>query len=88
MGYILPSYIHYHLLPDEENAAFNKVMLVLGNAATMYTKKHGKIPVLVIDGVDLLGKSNVKLCCALIVYAKVLANAKMLKLVLLVVRAV
>ena len=46
LGYISPSYIHYHILPDEESAAFNKVMLVLGNAATMYTKEHGKIPVL------------------------------------------
>lgn len=48
LSYISPSYIHYHVLPQNQSAGLNKVMLVLGNAATMYTKEHGNFPVVFI----------------------------------------
>ena len=42
----------------------------------------GQVPVLVIDGVDLLAKHNEELCCQLITNAKILANRKILNVVL------
>lgn len=59
------------------------VLKVLGNVATQFTQKYGKVPVLFIDGVDLLAKRDPVLCEALITNAKLLANAKQLQLVLI-----
>ena len=59
------------------------VLEVLANAATLYSRKFGEIPVLCIDGVDLLAKREEMLCEALITLAKVLANSNKLKLVLI-----
>ena len=46
-------------------------------------KKCGKVPLLCIDGVDLLAKRDEKLCTTLISLAKLMANTNRLKIILI-----
>jgi len=82
LGYISDKYIHYVGLPQSEVKALKKVFDVLEDVSEMYYKEVGEIPMLVIDGVDMLAKHDPKLCCQLITHAKVLANMKKLTIVL------
>ena len=84
LGYVSENYTHYHRLPDALDAALSKVLEVFENEALRYRKEAKKIPVLVIDGVDILAKKNEDLCCQLITTAKVLANDNRVKMVFLV----
>jgi len=58
------------------------VLDILKDAATRYQQNHGKVPVLFLDGVDLLAKHDKELCCHLITHAKVMANERTLRIVL------
>ena len=55
---------------------------MLSRCAATYTKSKGKVPVLFIDGVDILAKRHPELCCAFITATKILANGNTIKLVL------
>ena len=83
LGCISQSYKFYYSLPPDQIAGLDMILEVLANAATLYSRKFGEIPVLCIDGVDLLAKREEMLCEALITLAKVLANSNKLKLVLI-----
>ena len=76
------AYCHYHVLPKCQLDGFDQVNTVLENSAAKHTKKYRKVQVLFINGVDTLAKCNEKMCCALITWAKVLANSNKLKIVL------
>ena len=81
LGYISQKYTHYYELPDEQIDGITMVLDVLWKGASRYAIEQQKIPVLVVDGVDLLAKHE-ELCCRLITLAKVLANDNELKVVL------
>jgi len=51
------------------------VLEVSTKTATSYTKAFSKVPVLFIDGIDLLAKRDLNLCGALIALAKILTNS-------------
>ena len=82
LSYISESYCHYHVLPKCQLDGIDYAIGVLENAAMRYTKKYGEVPVLFIDGVDILAKRNTKLCHTLLTRAKILANGNKLKVVL------
>ena len=82
LGYISKSYYHYYVLPESQVASLDMVLEVLSNTAKLYTNKYGRIPVLFIDGIDLLATREPKLCEAMIILAKLLANANQLKIIL------
>ena len=83
LSYVSGAYCHYHVLPEYQPGGFAQVIDVLENSAAEYSKKYGKVPVLFIDGVDILAKHDEELFCALITRAKILANCKKLKIVLI-----
>ena len=58
LGYVSQAYCHYHVLPEDKFAAFQRVIEVLEEAAIKYKKKYSRIPVIFIDGVDILAKYN------------------------------
>ena len=58
------------------------VLEVLEKAASRFKAEFGKIPVLIIDGVDLLAKHDEELCLQLITLSKILANTNQLKVIL------
>ena len=70
--YISDRYTHYVELSQCELKALKTVFDILEDVSVKYKKKMGQVPVLVIDGVDLLAKHNEELCCQLITNAKIL----------------
>ena len=82
LGYISKNYTHFHVLPEDQLAGIKVVFDAVEKEASRYKRKYGQIPTLFIDGVDLLAKDDKKLCCRLITLAKILANNKKLKVVL------
>ena len=54
------AYCHYHVLPECQPDGFDQANTVLENSAAKYTKKYIKVPVLFINGVDILAKRNEK----------------------------
>lgn len=82
LGYINKRYTHYYVLPASQHASLDMVLDTLKDAAIQYQQNHGKVPVLFLDGVDLLAKYDKELCCRLITHAKVLANEGILRIVL------
>ena len=82
LDYISDRYTHYVELPQCELKALKTVFDILEDVSVKYKKKMGQVPVLVIDGVDLLAKHNEELCCQLITNAKIFANRKTLNVVL------
>ena len=51
-----------------------KVLNTLEEACIKYVEDHGVVPVLFIDGTDLIAKHNKRLFSSLITHAKVMAN--------------
>ena len=82
LNYISESYCHYHVLPKCQLDGIDYTIGVLENAAMRYTKKYGEVPVLFVDGVDILTKRDAKLCHTLLTRVKILANGNKLKVVL------
>ena len=66
LSYISERHHHYHLLPPNDHRAFDMVMEVLTCFATSYVKSRGKIPILFIDGIDILAKRDVVLCSTVV----------------------
>jgi len=83
LGYVSKKYVtHYDL---ESKSHPNKIDVVFGaleDAAIKYRRIHGKVPVIVIDGVDLVAKHDEHTIHWLLTHAKVLANDVLLKIVL------
>ena len=75
-------YCCYHVLPWSETDGIEKVFKVLEHSAIEYKEKHGEIPVLFIDGIDILVKHNKRLVATLVQHTNKLMNNKALKLVL------
>ena len=84
LGYISDRYTHYVELPQCELKALKTVFDISEDVSVKYKKKMRQVPVLVIDGVDLLAKHNEELCCQLITNAKILANRKIINVVVLI----
>lgn len=81
LSYLSDKYVHYLRLPKLPLDSAAMVMQTLGEAANSYVKKHGVVPVLFIDGADLLAKHNVVLFSRLITQAKIMANSSTLSIV-------
>ena len=62
LGYISQAYHHYHTLPNDQIAAIEMVFKVLEESPGVYARKYKQIPVLFINGVDILAKYTPKLC--------------------------
>ena len=82
LGYFSPRYTHYYMLPESQVNGIRLVLEVLEKAASRFKAEFGKIPVLIIDGVDLLAKHDEELCLQLITLSKILANTNQLKVIL------
>lgn len=71
-----------YVLPELQLVGLDVVLNSLEEAAIHYQEEFGQVPVLFLDGVDLLAKHNKELCCRLITHAKVMANKGTLRTVL------
>ena len=84
LGHISDRYVHYLSLsssPDSSVTNAAKVLNTLEEACVKYVEKHGVVPVLFIDGTDLIAKHNEKLFSSLITQAKVMADMNKLCIV-------
>ena len=75
------SYAQYHKIPRGD-LGLQYVLAGLEQQALKYKARHGRTPVLVVDGVDLLAKRNKTMFIDLIDRAKFLANSHSLRIVL------
>ena len=82
LGYITERYTHYYILPEDQEKGLVNVLQVLEKEALRYKKEKNEVPVLVVDGIDILAKHNEKLCYLLITIAKTLANKNHIKMIL------
>ena len=83
LEYITERYTHYYiLLPEDQEKGLVNVLQVLEKEALRYIKEKNEVPVLVVDGIDILAKHNEKLCNLLITIAKILANKNHIKMIL------
>ena len=76
----LNSYPQYHVIPRDESAiayVFDKI----GEQAEKFKSKHGRAPVLVIDGIDLLAKKY-RGVLDVVDRAKFLSNTRTVKVIL------
>ena len=72
----------YRLPRDLEHEGVSQVLDILAARAVRFREKHGRMPCLFIDGVDLLSKENPGAFVALVDKAKALASNGSLRLVL------
>ena len=72
----------YHKIPKDPSGSIHYVLTRLEKQAEKYKSKHGRTPVLVIDGIDLLAKRNKEMFVDLVDRAKYLANSSTLKIIL------
>ena len=79
LSYISPSYCHFNQLTGNQVSSLDKVIGVLSKVVKKYIDKFGKIPVLCIDGVDLVAKKNEQLCSTLVALAKLMVNTNRIK---------
>lgn len=82
LGYVSERYTQYHVLPESQPEGINTIAELLIKVAKRYKQYYGKIPILVIDGVDLLAKNEPEACASLVIQSKILANEGLLKVVL------
>ena len=81
LGYISEEYRHHYRLPTNLEEGVNMVMCALKHTAERFINKHGMMPCLFIDGVDLLAAQNKKVL-RLVSYAKEFANNRLLHIVM------
>ena len=82
LGRITKRYTHYLVLPESGLRGLDMVHGLLESVSTQYVKIFRRVPVLFLDGVDLLAKCDPEMCSHLIIHTKILANNKILKVVL------
>ena len=75
------SYPQYHVIPSDESA-IAYVLDKIGEQAKKFKSKHGRAPVLVIDGIDLLAKDYKQVFLKVVDRAKFLSNSHTLKVIL------
>lgn len=83
LGYISDSYKLYHEIPEDKDKSLATIMNVLQVAAKKFQAKHGKIPFLFIDGIDVLANKDEELVTCLLSHAKYMSNHDILKVVLI-----
>ena len=83
LGHISDSYKLYHEIPEDKDRSLATIMNILQVAAEKFYAKHGKMPFLFIDGIDILAKKNEELVTCLLSHAKYLSNHDILKVVLI-----
>ena len=66
--------LYYDWSDDNEEKRLSVIMNVLKEASKMFQAKYNKMPVLFIDGIDVLAKKDEELVTALLSHAKYLAN--------------
>ena len=71
----------YHELPDDKDERLSVIMNVLKKASKMFQAKYEKMPILFIDGIDVLAKKDKDLVTFLLSHAKYLANQDILSCV-------
>ena len=74
LGYYSSTYRMYWSLEDNQADAFDTIMGVLQQQASKYRSTTGRIPILFIDGADLLAKYDKNLFVRVLIQAKILAN--------------
>ena len=72
LEYVSSKYCHYYRFPDCLLVGIAMVLNTLQAAAVKYKLKHGREPVLFLDGSDQLAKHDAPLFNRLLVHAKVL----------------
>ena len=81
LEYISAKYCHYHLIPDYPLEGIAVVLNTLREAAVEYKSRHGRVPILFLDGSDILAKHDEKVFNRLLIHAKILANDNKLSIV-------
>ena len=89
LAYVSHNYRQYHVLPDDNDKdkglaglGVSYVLDEIAKAGKRFKSRHGSIPVLILDGVDLIAKFNPDAFIVLVDRAKFLANEGTLRLVL------
>ena len=83
LGYLSSNYKLYHEFDDDNEIRLSVILNVLKEASKMFQAKYKKMPVLFIDGIDVLAKKDEELVTSLLSHAKYLANQGLLKVVLI-----
>ena len=81
LGKLSDKYVHYLCLPNSTVDKTAVVLHTLEEACVQYRKKHGVVPVLFLDGTDLIAKYDKQLFSSLITHAKIMANMNTLSIV-------
>ena len=81
LSYISSDYCHYHNLPKDPARGVSYVLDNLAGQCGKYKKKHKCTPCLVIDGVDLVAKSNPEVFVHLVNRAKYMGNEGLLRVI-------
>jgi len=81
LGYISKDYVTYLQLPVSPWASLDYIFDLLVKVAVQYKTMHQQIPIIFIDGCDVLAKSNPILFDRLVYLAKVLINDQVLHIV-------
>ena len=85
LGFVSVRYANYHELPIfPSSSGLHKVLNVLGDVSMQYIRERKKVPVLVIDGVEMLAKYKKELFETLITQAKLLAKENQLRILLVI----
>ena len=74
LEYISAKYCHYHQIPDYPLEGIAVVLNTLREAAVEYKSRHERVPILFLDGSDILAKYDEKVFNRLLIHAKILAN--------------
>lgn len=75
-------YMHYHVLPKSQLAGVDMILSVLEKMCVKYKMQNGTVPVLFLDGMDLVAiKHDPILCKHIVTHAKL--NMKVLKIVII-----
>jgi len=77
-GYVSERYTQYHSLPESQLEGIDTIAKLLKKVALWYKANYGKMPILVIDGVDLLAKKDPEACASLVTHSKILPNERLL----------
>jgi len=74
-------YVRYVHLPESSVESTAIILQMIEEACKKYLQTHGVVPVLFIDGADLVAKQNPLLFSSLITQAKIMANRNILSIV-------
>ena len=81
LGHLSDRYVSLSSSPDSSVTNAAMLLNTLEEACIKYVEEHGVVPVLFIDGTDLIAKHNERLFSSLITHAKVMANMNTLCIV-------